>query len=57
VADLPVCGTRYISRGRRRSKPTEINRSTSDCAIEQTCVKKTDTKLCGDVPADAALST
>jgi hypothetical protein len=50
-------GASHIRRRYRRREPAEINRTTSDCAIEQTRVKETDTKLCGDEPTDAALST
>jgi hypothetical protein len=57
VAYLRVCSASHISSGCRRSKPTEVNRSTRNCAIEQTCVKESETKLCGDEQADAALST
>jgi hypothetical protein len=57
VAQLLVCGTSYIRRRYRRREPAEIDRSTRNRAIEQTRVKESDTKLCGDEQADAALST
>jgi hypothetical protein len=57
VAYLRVCSASHISSGCRRSKPTEVNRSTRNCAIEQASVEKSNLELFRDEPANAALST